>query len=129
MINFESDQGAFIDVDETLVLVDNIHDHTITGVKQLHIIENPLTGIKLTVIPHFAIIQKMKEHHGRGHKVFVWSQGGYKWAEAVVKSLGLEQYVTAILPKGPWYWDDKKADDFLDRCYIAPPTSMKEQNE
>lgn len=126
MINYESDQGAFFDIDETLVLVDNIHaPHTVDGVRQLHVIQNPITGVKLTVLPHFAIIQKMKEHHGRGHKVFVWSQGGYKWADAVIKSLRLEQYVTAILPKGPWYWDDKKADEFLHRCYIDPTTGNK----
>lgn len=123
MIVIKSDQGAFVDCDETLVLMDDINfQHP-----DLTIIEDEEHGIFARVIPHFAHIQKIKDHAARGHKVFIWSAGGWKWAQAVVKALKLEQYVYAIVPKGPWIWDDKMPNDFLSRSYIQPPQSSKKK--
>lgn len=123
MIVVESDRAAFFDVDETLILMDDIDfQHPL-----LTTIEDEKHGIFARVIPHEAHIQKMKEHHSRGHKVFVWSAGGWAWAQAVVIDLGLEQYVTAIIPKGPWAWDDLPPAEWLKQSYIKPPTDTKNE--
>lgn len=41
-----------------------------------------------------------------GQIVIVWSAGGYKWAESVVKSLGLSLFVDVAMSKPTWYYDD-----------------------
>lgn len=123
MIIIKSDKGAYFDIDETLVLMDNIdtnHLDTIT-------ISCDRYNIFAIVFPHKEHIQRLKDHAARGHKVFIWSAGGWKWAQAVVKALKLEQYVYAIVPKGPWIWDDKMPNDFLSRSYIQPPQSSKKK--
>lgn len=113
MIVIESDQGAFFDVDETLVMMDDrdIRDEAI-------LIIDEEDNIRAIATPHWEHVQKIKDHYSRGHKIFIWSGGGYKWATAVVRALHLEPYVTAIIPKGPWIWDDKEPSEFLKRSYI-----------
>lgn len=125
MIVVKSDRAAYFDVDETLVLMDDMNIQHM----DLTIIEDAKHNIFARVIPHRAHIQKMKEHASRGHPVFVWSAGGWAWANAVICSLGLKEYVTAIIPKGPWSWDDKMPNEFLTNCYIKPPADTKEEEQ
>jgi len=51
-------------------------------------------------------IEELKRHGSRGIDVIVWSKGGAYWAEIVVKALGLERYVAAIMNKPFCYYDD-----------------------
>jgi hypothetical protein len=53
-------------------------------------------------------IEELKRHGSRGIDVIVWSKGGAYWAEIVVKALGLERYVAAIMNKPFCYYDDLK---------------------
>jgi hypothetical protein len=77
--------------------------------------------ISAYVTPHEEHIQKLKEHADRNHFIVVWSAGGYEWAEAVVKGLGLNLYVDLIITKPRWAWDDLPMDEAIDtRCYIKP---------
>lgn len=62
---------------------------------------------------HKKHIAQLKEHAIRGHKVVVWSAGGADWAEAVVKALGLERYVTLCMMKPMWAYDDKKPEEYM----------------
>jgi hypothetical protein len=57
----------------------------------------------------------------RGLPVIVWSLGGWKWASKIVKELGWEHKVTAVLSKPRWYLDDKPASEWMpeaNRIYL-----------
>ena len=45
-------------------------------------------------------------HRSRDHTIVVWSAGGYKWAEAAVKALGLTKFVDVVMCKPSWIYDD-----------------------
>lgn len=62
---------------------------------------------------HKKHVAQLKEHALRGHKVIVWSAGGEDWAEAVVKTLELEPYVTLVMAKPMWCYDDKKPEEYM----------------
>lgn len=91
MIVLESDMTAFFDIDETLVLWGNGGSYK----------------------PHYAHIEQLKRHHLRGHKVIVWSKGGYKWAERVVKELKLERYIDIVMAKPAFLWDDLDTEKWM----------------
>lgn len=88
---------VYFDVDETLILF------------------SPVEGdeYNFTFRISAAHIRALKEHHYRGHKVVVWSAGGAAWAEKVVKDCELEGYVDLCLSKPSWFYDDKRADEFM----------------
>ena len=65
------------------------------------------------LVPHKKHIEMLKLHKMRNHAVIVWSAGGWDWAEAVVKALGLESYVDLVITKPRWAYDDMPADRIL----------------
>ena len=60
----------------------------------------------------------MREFKARGHYVIVWSQGGWEWAEAVVKALGLEDLVDEVKTKPQWMVDDICPSIWSSRSYM-----------
>lgn len=65
------------------------------------------------LVPHKRHIAQLVQHKLRGHTVIVWSAGGWEWAEAVVRSLGIEKYVDLVIEKPMWYYDDRPAEAFM----------------
>lgn len=65
------------------------------------------------VVPHRSHIEQLKLHKSRGHLIVVWSAGGWDWANAAVKALGLEKYVDVVMSKPTWTYDDKKPEEFM----------------
>lgn len=51
-------------------------------------------------------IEYLKKFSERQHPVIVWSGSGARWAEMVVKALGLQDYVWAVMSKPTYYIDD-----------------------
>ena len=101
MIKIGNDKIVFFDVDDTLVM---------WGSPPLdyegQIVRLNCHGWQDNYAIYDSNILAMKEHKKRGHTVIVWTQGGVDWAEAVVKGLGLEEYVDAVMSKPSWVYDD-----------------------
>jgi hydroxymethylpyrimidine pyrophosphatase-like HAD family hydrolase len=90
------------DVDDTLVCWDtpeDMEDKTVTIY---------CDGKECNRVPNPYNLNLLKKFSESGHTVIVWSASGVKWAEAVVKCLGLEQYVDLVMSKLTYYIDDIK---------------------
>lgn len=103
------------DVDDTLVLWFSQCDPALK-VK----IVCPYGGSETWLKPHARHIDLLKKHHGRGKTVIVWSAAGYRWAQAVVEALGLQDHVNFIMTKPMSYVDDLEASEILgSRIYLS----------
>lgn len=82
-------------------------------------ISNPLTDEVHQVVEHKSHIDLLKSHSARGYYVRVWSAAGYRWAQTVVKKLGLEDYVDSIETKPALLVDDLEVNQiFPARVFI-----------
>lgn len=72
---------------------------------------------KQRVKPHKKHIAQLKQHFLRGHTIIVWSAGGWEWAEAAVRALGLQDFVHLVIEKPVWYYDDLPANEILGKRY------------
>ncbi len=61
-------------------------------------------------------LEALKKHKGRGHLIVVWSQGGWEWAEAVVKALKIEHLVDLVCSKPEWIYDDLEASVWMPKA-------------
>lgn len=111
----KNDNVIFVDVDDTLIL----YKWTNKDITNLIDISLDDDGYKVTVLPHEEHIEMLKNFKGRGQGVVVWSQGGFAWAERVVRALALESYVDIIMTKPKWYADDLDCNDWMpNRIYL-----------
>lgn len=109
MLVIQSDNPAFFDVDETLVLWDYPPEREHEAI-HISIPGNVISG---KVVPHLRHIEMVKRHKAWGNGVVVWSRSGFAWAKAVVEALGLEPYVDAVACKPMYYYDDRKCCQFM----------------
>lgn len=107
-----------VDVDNTLVIWGQ---EDVPGVELISV-ANPLNPTDVSLLrPHNGHIKILKDRYLRGSHVTVWSAGGYRWAEAVVKALKLERHVDIIMTKPFAYIDDKEANEWMgEHIYLAP---------
>ena len=91
---------AFFDVDDTLVMwsIPQQWNGDLVTVKCRDFAD--------TLVPNPHNIKLLKKMAARGHAIVVWSGGGADWAEAVVKALGLEEFVDVVTGKPTYYIDD-----------------------
>jgi len=69
--------------------------------------------------PHKRHINFLKKCHSRGYSVTVWSNGGWAWAEAAVRALKLQEYVTKVESKPIKIVDDLPYDEtFPTRLFL-----------
>lgn len=68
---------------------------------------------KTRLLPHRYHIEQLKKHKMRGHTIVVWSAGGWDWAAAVIKALGLESFVDLVISKPTWAYDDLQPNEFI----------------
>jgi len=96
---------AYFDVDDTLVEWKEYGD----GPK-VTITMDGIESVKAVLEQHVEEIQLQKKS---GANIIVWSAGGSRWAEAVVKALEIEDYVDAVLTKPDRIYDDKDPSDWM----------------
>lgn len=108
--------NVFCDVDDTLVHWHN--DYSKPGDDKIKIID-PYDKSVNYLKPHKKHIRLLKKMKGRGNFIIVWSAGGFKWAEAVVKALKLEDVVDLVMTKPAKYVDDLDASVWIgSRIYL-----------
>lgn len=119
----KSHNSAWFDVDDTLVkwgtVLPEDREHLVPITCPVSSVEDEDGNIKEVsqwteyLRPHKKHIEQLKLHKARGHTVIVWSQGGWEWAEAVVKALKLENYVDLVVSKPNWYYDDIPCQEYM----------------
>lgn len=128
MIVVPCKQTTYFDVDDTLIMWSATQQELdargveITSPESVVFFDGedePRSVGKFTqkVLPHRVHIEQMIKHKLRGHTIVVWSAGGWDWAEAAVRALGLEKYVDLVISKPTWTYDDKQPDDFIPKPY------------
>lgn len=105
MITIENDNCLFVDIDDTLILWDKPEDYDIHKALK--------TSNGTMIYPHWGHIDYIKRFSARGQIVFVWSQGGFNWAEEIVKLTGLEDHIFMVMCKPKWFMDDLPASGFM----------------
>lgn len=111
------------DVDDTIVMWSKPdgHDGDLVTIRT--------NGFEEQCIPNTYVIEHIKKMKRRHYTVVIWSAGGSEWAESVVNSLGLDEYVDLIMPKIDEHMDDvRDPSDKIGRwSYIYPDgTAVRE---
>ena len=101
MLNLGTNKTFFVDVDDTLILWD-ISEHP----KSSRIAVDRGKRGKVFVVPHRKNINLMKKFYKLGYDIIVWSGSGADWAETIIKALGLQKLVVAVMDKPHYYLDD-----------------------
>lgn len=110
----EGSQVTMFDVDDTIIMwAWPQDDETDTWIEL-----EPwgLANGKVKLCVNQEMVEQIKKHNLRGHKVVVWSQGGWDWALTVVKALKLEKYVSLVMEKPVWIYDDLQPTNFMPRA-------------
>lgn len=114
---------VFCDVDDTLIMTS---EESPKNPAVQVIVVDPLTEVQLRFRKNFPMIRLLEEEHRRGSTIIVWSRGGWEWAEAVIKALGLENKVQLVMSKPMVYFDDRPIEEWLPyRVYLGPDTQYK----
>lgn len=116
MITIKSDRIIYVDVDDTLIGWESVKGDD-------DYVEIDCEGIVQRHKVLWENVRQLKKHKARGHAVVVWSQGGYKWAEAVVKALNLEPLVDAVMCKPTWVLDDLPPSAWMPLNHLASEKS------
>lgn len=68
------------------------------------------------------MIDRLKEHKRIGDYIIVWTSGGKEWADEVVHTLNLKDFVDVTMGKPDKYYDDLPHDEFMpyQRDYVEP---------
>lgn len=112
MITLPCNQPTFFDVDDTLVRW-NYHAKPFEGSVRVE-----CHGFVHYVEPLLTHVNQLKAHKARGHTIIVWTKGGAAWGSAVIKALGLEEFVDLVIEKPQWCYDDTEYSDFLPKRYF-----------
>lgn len=121
MTILKSEQLACFDCDDTLVM-----HRTIKATDRVVAVTNPHSGEQYYLAVHQPHVRILKERKARGATILVWSQGGWAWAEAVVKALELQDYVDIVCSKPALYVDDKPASQWMEfHTYLKEDSAYK----
>jgi len=107
------------DVDDTLIIWDDeCHKGPQEGRTEIIC---PYDGAITHHLLHKRHISLLKKHKSRGKGIVVWSAAGAAWANVVVQTLDLEEYVDVIMCKPGTYVDDLDVSEWMgNRVYLGP---------
>lgn len=112
----ESEMIVYFDCDDSLCMWTD--KHMFPGDGRIEF-EDPYDSSLVHLVPHERHIKLLKDYKGRGYTVIIWSAAGYRWAQVVVKTLELEEYIDYCQSKPIKFVDDLQASEILgDRVYI-----------
>lgn len=110
----ENENIVAIDVDGTLVApYSRLQSYSEEDEDRQIRILNPYSNTISWFIPLHQHVELLKQYKGRELFVIVWSAGGAKWAEAVVKTLELQEYVDLIMTKPSKLVDDLSPEEIF----------------
>lgn len=118
---FKNELTCSIDVDDTLVMWEgNIYK---PGKGKIGIFDpNGAEGDNMRyLVPHQRHIKFLKKLANRGYQITVWSAGGWAWAESVVNTLGLNQYVAKVESKPLKIIDDLPTQEGIGQSFFLSP--------
>jgi FMN phosphatase YigB (HAD superfamily) len=116
MITLDNEMVVMFDVDDTLVMWSDKFHTPETG--KIEFVD-PYDDTTLYLKPHRKHINFLKQLKARGYTIIVWSGGGYRWAKAVVETLGLKDSVDVVMTKPAKFVDDLPANEVLvNRVYL-----------
>lgn len=107
------------DIDDTLLLWDVPLDTP--GVRVVEFQEPHLKDITRAVVNENNL-RLMKEKKQRGCFIVLWTQGGYAYAESVMKALFIENYVDLVMTKPVGLIDDLPSSAWLPPSINIPYT-------
>lgn len=71
-------------------------------------------------IPMPSVVARVRELHGQGVALYLWSSGGADYARASAAELGIEECFLAFLPKPDVYLDDQSVDEWRYCRHVLP---------
>jgi predicted phosphatase len=106
---------VYVDCDKTLVMWNKPKKKD-----KVVAITDPYDGTQRHLVVHQGHVKVLKDRKARGSTICVWSAAGYRWAEKVVRALGLEAYVDYVQSKPIAFVDDLQAHEILgERIYLG----------
>jgi hypothetical protein len=71
-------------------------------------------------IPMPSVVERVRELHGQGRSLYLWSSGGAEYARASALELGIEDCFIAFLPKPDVYLDDQSVQEWRYCRHVLP---------
>ena len=125
----KSNEIVFFDVDDTLVVWGDTNPEEKIPITVNHFDnedDGPINlGFTEYLVPHKVHIEQLKKHKANGATIVVWSQGGWRWSQAVVNALGLAEFVDLAMSKPTWAYDDLPAHEFIGKTIWMPYWEIK----
>jgi hypothetical protein len=109
MIVIKGNQFVYFDVDDSLVMWQWPNEGTNDFITLRPWNDDEVKKLAINT----EMVKQLIQHSIRNQTVVVWSAGGWKWAETVVKALGIEKYVTVVIEKPTWVFDDLPPNKFM----------------
>lgn len=70
--------------------------------------------------------QQIYRAKNRGQFVLVWSRSPISFIERVIKEFNLGGYIDLVMQKPEYYFDDRKADEWMYHCYKGVNPNVKQ---
>lgn len=119
------EQIIAFDIDDTLVFYEPESVTEKSALKPV-MITDPYDESLIKAYAHNSHIKLLKDKKARGAYILVWSQSGYRWAEAVIMALGLQSYVDQVMSKPTAYVDDLPCNEWMGaRIYLSGKSHYK----